>query len=167
MVDRLLTTSIWEGAIVCIISFHIQRNSKMAPTFAPGARLSALDVSVIVVTAVVAVYLSSITWWWGAGLAFVVGHFFLFCNIVRMARPLQLVWATAFTALAAMTILSGSPSPAATAGLSLLVTLVVVVIELRKPSYHGLGWQTINPNLPNWWDQHVVASPPENAEALA
>ena len=139
----------------------------MAATFAPGARLSALDVSVIVVAAVVSVYLSSITWWWGAGLAFVVGHFFLFCNIVRMARPLELVWATMFTGLAAMTILTRSPSPAATAGLSLLVTLVVVVIELRKPSYHGLGWKTINPNLPNWWNQHVTVSRPENAEALA
>lgn len=100
-------------------------------------------------------------------MAFVVGHFFLFCNIVRMARPLELVWAIVFTGLAAMTILTGSPSPAVTAGLSLLVTIVVVMIELRKPSYHGLGWHTINPNLPNWWNQHANMSRPEHAETPA
>lgn len=138
----------------------------MAPKFAPGARLSALDVGVIVFTAVAAAYLSSITWWWGAGLAFVVAHFFLFCNIVRMARPLELVWATVFTGLAAMTILTSSPSPASTAALSLMVTLVVVALELRKPSYHGIGWQTINPNLPNWWNQNVAVSRPENVDTL-
>jgi len=29
--------------------------------------------------------------------------------------------------------------------------VVVVVVQMRKPSYHGLGWQWINPELPNWW----------------
>lgn len=35
--------------------------------------------------------------------------------------------------------------------LSLLVTVVVMILQLRRPSYHGLGWQRINPGLPQWW----------------
>lgn len=120
--------------------------------FKPGFRLSVLDAAVIILAAIASIALSTMTWWWGAGLAFVVAHFFLFCNVVRMARPLELIWAAVFVALASMTIFHGVPGIAATAGISLLVTIVVVAIEMRKPSYHGIAWQTINPNLPNWWE---------------
>jgi hypothetical protein len=139
----------------------------MAPRFAPGARLSILDVSVIIVAAVASVVLGNVVWWWGVGLAFVVLHFFLFCNIVRMARPLELVWSAIFTSLAAMTVTMNAPSPLATFGMSLLVTPIVVAIEMRKPSYHGIGWQAINPNLPNWWNNHIVVSPPVSTDSVA
>jgi hypothetical protein len=32
----------------------------------------------------------------------------------------------------------------------------VVIVEMRKPSYHGVGWQRINPGLPAWWDARVA-----------
>jgi hypothetical protein len=135
--------------------------------FAPGARLSILDVSVIIIAAIASSILGRHIWWWGVGLAFVVLHFFLFCNIVRMARPLELVWAATFTSLAAMTVTISTPTPLATFGLSLLVTPIVVAIEMRKPSYHGIGWQMINPNLPNWWNDHIAGSPPVSTDSVA
>jgi hypothetical protein len=36
------------------------------------------------------------------------------------------------------------------------VTGIVVVVEMRKPSYHGVGWKWINPGLPAWWESRMV-----------
>jgi hypothetical protein len=116
--------------------------------FAPGFRLSRVDAIVIAGGAAGAIALSMFEWWWGFVVAFVLGHFFLFCNVVRMARPLELIWGAVFVALAAATISLGAPGWPATALLSLAVTAIVVVVEMRKPSYHGVGWQWINPGLP-------------------
>lgn len=82
--------------------------------FAPGFRLSRLDCVVLVVGAGATMYLATIDGWWAFAFAFVVGHFFLFCNIVRLARPLELTWAAAFTVLAAATIIFDAPGWLAT-----------------------------------------------------
>jgi hypothetical protein len=111
---------------------------------------------VLVVGTVVAWGLFTVVWWWGFVIAFVLGHFFLFCNVVRMARPLELLWSGVFVALAGTTIAVDSPGWLVTACGSLMTTLVVVVLEVRKPSYHGFGWQWINPGLPAWWNSEVA-----------
>jgi len=126
----------------------------MPPAFHPGWRFSALDGVVLVVGIVATVGLI----WYDGGIAFVIGftliHFFLFCNVVRMARPLELLWAAGFVALCVGTIAFDWPSWLGTTVIALGLTLVFVGIELRKPSYHGVGWRLLNPNLPNWWEAH-------------
>lgn len=119
--------------------------------FAPGFRLSSLDIAVLAIGVVGATASAAIVPWVGFVIAFVVGHFFLFCNVVRMARPLELLWAAVFTTCAAATILTDQPGWPATAAISLLATAGVVALEVRKPSYHGLAWQQINPGLRDWW----------------
>jgi hypothetical protein len=126
------------------------RNEQHA--FAPGFRLSSLDVIILVVGAVAAFALAMVIWWGGFVVAFVLGHFFLFCNVVRMARPLELAWAGVFVVLAAATVAFDAPGWPATASVSFVVTVVLVAVQMRKPSYHGLGWQSINPCLPAWWE---------------
>jgi hypothetical protein len=121
-------------------------------TFAPGFRLSIFDAVVLAIGIIAAIGLATYVWWWGFVIGFVIGHFFLFCNVIRMARPLELTWAGAFLALAAPTVVADKPGWPITASLSLIATLVLVVMEMRKPSYHGLGWQRINPALPEWWE---------------
>jgi hypothetical protein len=74
---------------------------------------------------------------------------------VRMARPLELLWAGIYVVLAGATIVFESPGWLLTTLVSLLVTVIVVLIEMRKPSYHGVGWQRINPELPAWWKRTV------------
>jgi hypothetical protein len=32
---------------------------------------------------------------------------------------------------------------------------VLVVLEARKRSYHGVFWRWINPGLPAWWATHA------------
>lgn len=131
---------------------------RTADDFQPGFRLSVRDVVVIILGVAAASYLTTIEPWWGFIVAFVVAHFFLFCNVVRMARPFELSWAAVFLALASATLLTEAPGWPITTGVSLAVTVVVVVLQMRKPSYHGLGWQRINPGLRTWWEASRAGS---------
>jgi hypothetical protein len=126
-----------------------KRNSKN--TFAPGFRLSVLDVTILALGATVALALATAVWWYGFVVGFALGHFFLFCNVVRMARSLELAWAVVFVVLAAATVALDTPGWQVTVLVSFVATVVVVVVQMRRPSYHGLGWQWINPELPKWW----------------
>ena len=122
--------------------------------FLPGFRLSATDILVLLVATSASVVLALTHDWIGGVIAFVVCHFFLFCNIVRISRPLELAWAGAFLVLAACTVLFAIPGWRVTYLLLLAVTAIVVAIEMRKPSYHGVMWDRINPTLREWWDRN-------------
>lgn len=137
-----------------------------SPKFAPGFRLSALDIFVIIVTVIGSVAMLSVNVWWAFCLAFVVLHFFLFCNVFRLARPLELLWAAVFVMLAGATIVFDQPGWPVTAALSLVVTLIVVAVEMRKPSYHGIAWRQINPNLPQWWDNNSRTAHAVDVDAM-
>lgn len=120
--------------------------------FAPGFRLSTIDVLVSISGGVFAIFFGLQTWWIGLIIGFVVFHFFLFCNVFRMSRPLELIWAGLFTLLAGLTIAIDSPGWAFTVIISLCATLLLVAMEMRRPSYHGVAWKRINPGLREWWD---------------
>lgn len=120
--------------------------------FKPGFRISLIDIAVLVVGTVGTIALWSQVWPLAPLIAFAVGHFFLFCNVFRIARPPELIWATVFLALAGATIALQTPSWTITILISLFLTLLVILLEMRKPSYHGIGWQRINPDLRKWWD---------------
>ena len=72
-----------------------------------------------------------------------------------MSRSLELAWAAVFAALAIITATTGTISWPMGFALSMTVTLIVAIIEIRRPSYHGIGWQTINPGLPEWWSANA------------
>ncbi|UCD80837.1 MAG: hypothetical protein JSW26_05240 [Desulfobacterales bacterium] len=123
--------------------------------FAPGFRLSVVDMTILTVGLTATFALATVVWWLGFVFGFVLGHFFLFCNVVRMSRPLELAWAAVFVVLAAATVALGTPGWQVTVSVSLFTTVVVVFVQILKPSYHGFGWQWINPELPNWWESRV------------
>lgn len=125
--------------------------------FSPGFRLSTIDFLVLLVATAVSVEMGIMHDWIGGVIAFVVCHFFLFCNIFRISRPLELVWAGVFLVLAVCSVLFARPGWIATYGLSLVITVIVVAIEMRKPSYHGIWWQRINPGLREWWETNAGA----------
>jgi hypothetical protein len=119
--------------------------------FQPGFRLSAIDVVVLVLGGSGSVYAMTVDWWLGVAIAFVVLHFFLFCNVLRMSRPLELTWAGVFSVLAVATVSFELLSWPVVFAISLFFTAIVALIEIRRPSYHGTGWQMLNPRLPEWW----------------
>ena len=123
-------------------------------SFNPGFRLSVFDCMIVLLGAVGTGWAYQIEPAFGLVIAFTVGHFFLFCNVVRMARPRELAWALVFIALISASILTGIPSWNQTFLASLATTCAVVALEMRSPSYHGILWQRINPNLKAWWQMH-------------
>jgi hypothetical protein len=67
-----------------------------------------------------------------------LGHFFLFCNVFRVGRNPELVWAGCFFAIALVWLLRQPwpwwwlvvlPSP---------VSVGVIVHAIRRPDYHGI-----------------------------
>jgi len=134
------------------------------PEFKPGFRFSVFDALLLVAGAWGARFFWSQTWWLGFVIAFVVGHFFLFCNVFRISRGLELIWAFVFIVLTRLTLANGLLTWPVTVALSLSVTLIVVGIELRKPSYHGIAWHRVNPTLPQWWAAFIAPPSGGNSE---
>ena len=128
-----------------------------SPEFKPGFRIDAVDVFALAVAGVAALVAGGIEWWMGFAIAFATGHFFLFCNVFRVRRSLELAWALVFVSAAGGTILRGEPGWLATVAGSLCLTVAVIVLQMRQPSYHGVGWRRINPGLPAWWEADAAA----------
>ena len=125
--------------------------------FKPGFRISAIDIIVLMLGAAGSTLVAMTLPWLGLAIGFTVGPFFLFCNVVRMSRPLELVWAALFVVLSALTILVDLPGWPITFVVSLIATIVLISRQTRKPSYHGIFWRQINPDLPQWWKENATA----------
>jgi F0F1-type ATP synthase membrane subunit a len=121
-------------------------------SFRPGIRLSVIDVIILFVGCICAADIGAVAPWFGVAIAFVILHFFLFCNIVRMARRPELAWAVVFVALAALNTLTGSSAWPVVLTVSFVFTVILIGFEIRKPSYHGVFWRRLNPKLPQWWE---------------
>jgi len=81
-------------------------------------------------------------------------HFFLFCNVCRVARPPELAWSALFLACVVAQTTLEVPW-LVIAAIVTAMTTAVIWREMRKPSYHRVMWQRINPDLPAWWaSQH-------------
>jgi hypothetical protein len=77
--------------------------------------------------------LGSIAWLF----PFVLGHFFLFCNVFRIPRRPELVWAGCFLVIAAICLIADWPIVRAMLAV-LPVTVAVLIYGIRLPSYHGV-----------------------------
>ncbi|MBF0420248.1 MAG: hypothetical protein HQL78_08800 [Magnetococcales bacterium] len=127
----------------------------MAKRFDPGFRISIMDGFILISGLIGSLLCMEIEVWFGIAIVFIVGHFFLFCNVFRISRPLELTWAALCILLLGSTILFQKPGWLPSFALSVVMTIVVVVIQMRQPSYHGIGWKTINPKLPQWWQSQT------------
>jgi len=126
--------------------------------FKPGFRISGTDSAVLATGIITSAFAAQTDGAMSLVVLFTVSHFFLFCNVFRIARLLEIAWAVLFVAMAACTITLQRPAWVVTFSASLLATLVVIAVEMRKPSYHGIAWQRINPQLPEWWEAQSTKS---------
>lgn len=125
--------------------------------FNPGFRLSRLDIVVLIAAVAAAVFLFQPLPLAAMIILFVVGHFFLFCNVLRMSRVPELIWSGAFVLLSVGTLKFAVPPWWVTLAISLSLTFVLTFFETRKPSYHGAFWRNLNPGLPKWF---AASTPP-------
>ena len=121
------------------------------PDFRPGFRFAATDAVVLLVGAGAAAMAWRIEPALGIAVLLPVAMFFVFCNVVRMVRRLELVWAGAYVAGGLLRQGLGWPSWPWLVGGSVVLAAGLVVLQLRRPDYHGVGWRRCNPQLPAWW----------------
>ena len=119
--------------------------------FRPGFRVSEVDIAVLIAGVLGSALLIRFDESLAIAVFFTLGHFFLFCNVLRMSRPLELAWAVTFVFLAGSTFRIGFPPFIYTLLTMLVITTILAAIQILRPSYHGAFWQQLNPNLPQWW----------------
>ena len=129
----------------------------MPAQFNPGFRISLLDACVLILGAVGSLIVGSFHLPVGVAIAFIVGHFFLFCNIIRMQRKLELVWAAFFCALVLAAGVWALLSWALVFMASACLTIVFTILTIRHPLYHGVAWSKLNPQLPDRWREKFEA----------
>jgi hypothetical protein len=123
---------------------------RQEPQFCPGFQISVFDACFLVTGLLLSRGLRDAA----PGVAlipgYVVGTFFLFCNVFRIARRSELLW-TAFFVAAAGAATMDLVGWRAVFGGSAVLSVALFLVEFRKPSYHGIWWRHINPGLPEWW----------------
>lgn len=126
---------------------------RLGQMFSPGFRISLLDAFVLIAGICGAFVASSYVWWAGMVIGCVVGHFFLFCNVFRIARKPELIWAAVFIVLVGSTVLTELPGWTITFIVTFVFAVVLIYRETQKPSYHGIFWNKLNPGLREWWEK--------------
>lgn len=124
-----------------------------------GFRLSRVDLIVISLTIIASLEIIRRDLPFAWILACVVGHFFLFCNVFRVRRSYELMWAAAFLLNVAYWMafhlsLEWLP-PLLT---QLPFTIIVIVAEIRSPQYHGIFSEQLNPRLNEYLTRRTNAS---------
>ena len=111
---------------------------------APGFRFSKTDAVAISV----AIAFTALLWPAISQLALlfpiVLAHFFLFCNVFRIHRTSELVWAGAFVTNVAAWTLAGHFSWPAILLTQTPLTLFLIALAIRSPRYHGIGYAILN-----------------------
>ncbi len=112
-----------------------------------GLRFSLLD-GIVLAVAVVA---TAATYDFTAGLSllglFVVAHFFLFCNVFRIRRKPELIWAGVFVANCLAWSIFHRLHIAGICLPQCLLTAILVIYEIRQPTYHGVFARSWNARL--------------------
>lgn len=117
--------------------------------FSPGFRLSVRDGVVLSAGSIGAFFCEHDA---AIIIGMAVGHFFLFCNVFRVRTKLELIWTAIFSCLTASTLIFRQPIWPVTIGVSLTCATALIGMEMKSPSYHGIGWRKLNPKLPEWWE---------------
>jgi MFS superfamily sulfate permease-like transporter len=103
-----------------------------------GMRFSWQDSMVFAITAL-------ITWffwekWSTLIFTFIVvlAHFFLFCNVFRIHRQYELIWASFFVVNYSCWVLSNHFSWLGILLTQLPITVILILLGIRHPTYHGI-----------------------------
>lgn len=81
------------------------------------------------------------------GVAVVLGHFFLFCNVFRIHQNKELLWAALFVVNVPCWLTEGTIDWQGVLLAQTPVTLGVILWEMRGPWYHGVFAKRINAQL--------------------
>lgn len=121
-----------------------------APTRTCGLRFSRVDAFILLLAAAISSVLrwQDLVFWWL--LPMVIAHFFFFCNVFRLARRRELIWAILFVVNIAFWLLQGNANWFNTLACQLPVSTGVIAWELKSRRYHGILARRLNPALDDY-----------------
>ncbi len=119
--------------------------------FSPGFRLSLPDCVILLSGIGGAMYIGRFDLSIALLVAMPVLHFFLFCNVFRICRTKELVWAASFIISAILAMRVASVASLYFMGWNLMFAAILILSEIQKPDYHGIFWKTFNPDLEARW----------------
>lgn len=92
--------------------------------------------------------------WWLLLIA--AGHFFLFCNVFRIVRWRELVWAGLFVLNVGIWAWLDQLSWVWVLMCQLPITIWLVVTNMRAPGYHGVFAKRLNPRLNDYLEGSIL-----------
>jgi hypothetical protein len=109
-----------------------------------GFQISASDIAVMIFCAI-----ATAAFWLMIGsfslvFAMALGHFFLFCNVFRIHRKWELIWAAAFVVNVFAWTAAGEFYWGRVLAIQLPITAFLIALEMTRPRYHGIGARRIN-----------------------
>ena len=115
--------------------------SQYRPGKSCGFRISGLDAIVLLLVVVATVV--SYSWLGVMAWLFVIvaGHFFLFCNIFRIQRFFELIWAGLFVLNVSMWFVMDAFDWWWVLAVQSPVTILFIVMSFLKQDYHGVFWR--------------------------
>lgn len=120
-----------------------------------GFRFSFRDAIVLIVFGAVVAILhrfgSSLSWI----VAIVTGHFFLFCNVFRLMRRRELIWAAVFVVNVGLWLSLGRLDWSNVLACQLPISAGVIAWELRAARYHGVFAHRLNARLVDYIEGRV------------
>ena len=115
----------------------------------PGFRFSWQDAVVLTIGGLATWFLWLKLPGFAPALPIVLVHFFLFCNVFRISRRSELIWAACFLVNATVWGLLSESGVTIDWGKLLLaqtpITVFLIWIEMRRTDYHGIGAARNNP----------------------
>jgi hypothetical protein len=120
-----------------------------------GFRFSATDLVALAAFAVAAVglhHVGSGLWWL---VAIAAGHFFLFCNIFRVVRRRELIWAGLYVLNVAFWLLLDRLDWLNVVACQLPVSAGIIAWELKAARYHGIFAAHLNPSLNDYLEGRI------------
>lgn len=113
----------------------------------------AVTIGVVVAAALLLWRMENPLWWL---LTIVAGHFFLFCNVFRLRRKLEFVWAALFLMNLSFWLYFGRLDWWRVLSAQLPISLFVIVLELRSQWYHGVFAERMNPQLADYLEGKIL-----------
>jgi hypothetical protein len=125
---------------------QVRMFKKRMPT---GFYFTAFDLFILIGGAISSVVIGQMwAWQFGVFAAVAVLHFFLFCNIIRIWRPYELIWAGLFVLNIYLWMQFDMPRALGVCAILLIqmcFTSAFLALQMRSKYYHGVGWQQLNP----------------------
>ena len=91
--------------------------------------------------------------WWVLVIA--AGHFFLFCNVFRIVRRRELIWAGLLIFNIGVWDWSGHLTCTRVLLCQLPITVGLIIADMREPGYHGIFANRLNRRLNDYLEGRI------------